>query len=162
MFRRIWTWLKDEHNRGALALIIAIVIGGPWAMFTFFYDSAPEPQSEAEQGQVVAEVAPGLAAIAGVWDSGTRVYDGVSFRVQNDLAADGTFYWTARGNGAELWVRGTWKVEGNEIVSENTATSYAGFPLNRPIYTKFELLGPRSMRYRDPINFDWVTAARVD
>jgi len=41
---RIWGWLRDEHNRGALALIgggIAAIVGAGWAIFLYMQNSNP-------------------------------------------------------------------------------------------------------------------------
>lgn len=60
--REMWSWLKDEHNRGALQLLgggLAAVVLAGWALFVFFYQSespaalVPSEPAVSQEPQVV-------------------------------------------------------------------------------------------------------------
>lgn len=55
--REMWSWLKDEHNRGALQLLgggLAAVVLASWVLFVFFY----QPQSPATLVSSESAVSP--------------------------------------------------------------------------------------------------------
>lgn len=69
----IWTFLADENNRGALALIggaVAAVCAALWAVFVHFRkkpEPRPEPRAKADRG--------GVAIGGGVTNSAIRTGD---------------------------------------------------------------------------------------
>jgi hypothetical protein len=65
MWNRIWQFLQDEKNQRMLTMIggsLAVVIGGFWAAFVYFFP-APEHKSSPTQKQIEAEC--GSVAIGG-------------------------------------------------------------------------------------------------
>jgi hypothetical protein len=65
MWNRIWQFLQDDKNQRMLTLIgggLAVVIGGFWAAFVYFFP-APEAKPGPAQKQIEAEC--GSVAIGG-------------------------------------------------------------------------------------------------
>lgn len=54
-------WLRDEHNRGAVAVIgsvLALIVGGVWTVFVYFYPQLPAQENLATTSDTTESVEP--------------------------------------------------------------------------------------------------------
>ncbi len=90
-------WLKDEHNRGVVTLIVtilALLIGGIWTVFTFFIDRLPQLAPDTEVPEIVVEEPSEQVVDVEIL---LGDYDGAaSFVVDENCQIDGAIDWVNR------------------------------------------------------------------